>query len=345
MDFLRHQFEEQLELEVTSTSEVKIGETTFTPVDILKADLVAYENEFIAWKDGIWLPRQDEVLDEILNVHANRKRFVEVTSALLNGQLVPLIGSGMSVPTGLPQWSAFLRSICKHSSLPVRDLEAMLAGGQFEEAVDALAAAMPGRLFDERIEHDLRIDDPAAIIGAVQFMPELFDTLCLTTNLDDLLERLYERVERPFSHALNGQSIADYRQIKGGSKRTLLKLHGDCRQRRGRVLGRAEYDAAYTTGSPVRDELELIYRNNSVLCIGCSLGADRTVNLLADIAHGDPNMPKHYAFLNLPTDPGIVRDREHFLTERDVFPIWYPGGHDESIQALMVGMLKSLGKF
>ena len=110
------------------------------------------------------------------------------------------------------------------------------------------------------------------------------------------------------------------------------------------MLGKSEYDKAYNNGSPVREELASIYRTRSILCIGCSLGPDRTVGLLAEVANSDSGMPKHYAFLKHPNDAAVLREREHFLTERDVFPIWYPNEHDESIQALLVGMMQHLGR-
>jgi hypothetical protein len=344
MDFLHNQFEEQLEAKKTKAGDILIGETSFTPVAILRSDPTAYESEFSAWRDEVWLPEQEEKRETILKVHANRKRFADLCSVLKNGQLVPLVGSGMSVPTGLSPWSEFLRIIRQHSSMTESELEDLLSKWAYEEAAERLAGAMPGRLFDERIEHDLRIDDPNTICGAVIFLPELFDKLVLTTNLDDVLEQLYKLRERAFSHVLTGGGIASCRRIMTNSERILLKFHGDCRSRDGRVLGKTEYESAYNNGSPVREELVSIYRTRSILCIGCSLGADRTVGLLAEVANSDSGMPRHYAFLKHPNDASVLRVREHFLTERDVFPIWYPDDHDESIQALLVGMLQHQGR-
>jgi hypothetical protein len=344
MDFLKSAFEEQLELRTTKDGNVVIGGTPFTAVAILKADPDAYIEEFRAWLNDVWLPRQFAALEEILRIHGNRKRFADLCATLKNGELIPLVGSGMSMPTGLPGWASFLRAIRHHSSMLENELEELLSQWAYEEAVEQLAAAMPGRLFDERIEHDLRIENPGEICGAVMFLPELFDKLVLTTNLDDLLETMFEVRGRRFSHVLHGRTIGEYRKVKANSERVLLKFHGDCRASGGRVLGKAEYDEAYANGSPVREELTTIYRIHSLLCMGCSLNPDRTVGLLAEVAKIDSAMPKHYAFLQHPKKPDILLEREHFLTERDIFPIWYGGDHDESIQALFVGMLQYMGK-
>jgi len=345
MDFLRGIFEKQIELHKDDDGNAVIGNTVFSPVEILRADEIAYKDEFSNWLSERGLPEQNEILEQTLNVRANQKRFDDLCMTLKNGQLVPFIGSGMSIPTGFKSWPDFLRGVRCYSSVNEIELEKLLSQWAYEEAAEQLAATMPDRLFDERTEHELRVDDPEDICGAVIFLPEIFDKLVLTTNLDDLLERMYELRGKRFSHILAGQSISEYRKVKATSERVLLKLHGDCRTRDGRVLGKTEYDIAYANDSLVRRELTTIYRTQSLLFLGCSLNPDRTIELLAMVAKMDPGMPRHYAFLQHPNDNKCLLQREHFLIERDIFPIWYPGNHDEFIQALFVGMLQHLGRF
>jgi hypothetical protein len=342
MDFLHTVFEDQLELLQDDDGNAVIGGTVFTPVAILKADSAAYDDEFSKWFSERWLPEQNDRLDQIMEIGANRKRFAALCAASKKGQVVPLVGSGMSVPSGLPHWSCFLRSIRCYSTITEEELERLITHSAFEEAVEKLRQTMPSRLFYEQIEDNLRIEK-SKINGPIQFLPELFDKLVLTTNLDDLLEQLYIDRKRSFSHVLAGDGIGNYRNVKASSERVLLKFHGDCRNRVGQVLSKEEYDKAYANGSLIREELTIIYRTNSLLCIGCSLGQDRTVSLLSEVARMDERMPRHYAFLQQPIDTEMLA-REHFLTERDIFPIWYAGNHDDCIQALFVGMLQSLGK-
>lgn len=245
--------------------------------------------------------------------------------------------------------SQFGQTFCglseEFSKLSALELEKLLAESAFEEGVDRLTANMNPRLFDERIEHNLRVYDANDICGAVCFLPELFPQTVLTTNLDDLLEHLYFGAGRTFAHVLEGSRIVEYRKLRAESESVLLKLHGDCRNRNNRVLGTAEYVSAYGPGGTIREELALVYRTRTVLCLGCSLGSDRTVRLLREVAESDTNMPKHYAFLQMPEPEAKRLEREHFLTERDIFPIWYQDDHDKSIRALLVGLLRHLGKF
>jgi len=342
---LQSAFEEQLEANVDGDGDILIGGTTFSPIEVLKSDAAAYQSEFQAWRDDVWLPEQLETLEQILPLHANHRRFEELCAATERNCVAPLVGSGMSVPTGFPIWSDFLRSVREFSKLSAVELEKLLAESAFEEGVDRLTATMNPRLFDERIEHNLRVYDANDICGAVCFLPELFPQTVLTTNLDDLLEHLYFGAGRTFAHVLEGSRIVEYRKLRAESESVLLKLHGDCRNRNNRVLGTAEYVSAYGPGGTIREELTLVYRTRTVLCLGCSLGSDRTVRLLREVAESDTNMPKHYAFLQMPEPEAKRLEREHFLTERDIFPIWYQDDHDKSIRALLVGLLRQLGKF
>jgi hypothetical protein len=342
MQHLRSRFEGQLSASTDSDGNVVIGETRFTPVSILESDNEAYESEFNGWLNGQWVPEKMDRQSDILALHGNRNRYEDLCSAMSRDQVCPFIGSGMSAPSGLPTWSDFLRSIRRYARTTAEDLDSLLAESKFEEAVDCLKSSMPDRLFDERIEHNLRVNDRRSIAGAVQHLPAIFPRLALTTNLDGILESVYADQERQFSQVLIGDCIAKFRSLSGNETSFLLKLHGDSRDSDGRVLGSAEYDRAYADGSALSEEIRSILKTKSVLFLGCSLGADRTVRLIADAAARDRNMPKHYALLKDPGEENPRLEREHFLTQRDIFPIWYRGDHDEDIEALLVGVMKHL---
>lgn len=316
-----------------------IGQTELLPVESLQEDSDAYKSEFGIWLNEVWLPEQAEIRADILGLHANEKRFLDLLSATRRGQVVPFVGSGMSVPSGLPTWSNLLRKINEFTKVAPQDLEELLSTSLFEEAADLLAGGTNARLLDERIEHDLRIEDPSYIDGSVRLLPAVFSHLVITTNLDDVLEHVYGSTGTNFKYVLAGKELARYRAVKDAHQRFLLKLHGDCRRADSRVLLSAEYDAAYSRGNSTREELELLYRSNNLLFLGCSLGFDRTLRLVEEVGEADPGMPKHYAFVSLPEDDESRMDREQYLTGLGIYPIWYQWDHDESIQALLAGLI------
>jgi len=342
-DALKYLFEESITFRLQDGNAIDgsvfIGSTEVSPVNVLRDDPTAYKTEFEAWFDD-WMRERKERRDAILVLFGNSKRYADLSSALRRGQLIPFVGSGMSVPTELPTWSKLLRSIRSFTRVPERRLEALLKKYRFEEAADLLASDTNSRLFNERIEHELRIDEVERIRGAVRLLPAIFTGTVITTNLDNILELLYEDCELDFTSVLAGTSVGELRKIKVSNGRYLLKLHGHCADPKGRVLLTSEYDASYTAGSPVREELSLIYQMHNLLFLGCSLGVDRTVELIAEVAGRDAGMPKHYAFLSCPSDTRERVIRENELTLRGIYPIWYDGDHDDSISALLAGLLE-----
>jgi len=340
---LRAFFEEQVRFRLRDGTELEggvfIGSTEFLPVEILREDPDAFREEFDLWLTEVWKPHQQQRRGEILTLFGNGKRYADLLAAVGRQQVVPFVGSGMSVPSGLPTWSDLLRRVREFTQCDRAGLERLLESCSFEEAADLLASGTNPRLLTERLEHDLRIDDPSAVSGPVRLLPALFPNLVITTNLDDVLEQAYRSCERPFAHVLAGGELAQYRSLKSTSLRFLLKLHGDCRQAAGRVLFSSEYDATYSVGSMIREEITLLYRMNNLLFLGCSLGADRTVRLIEEVAGSDPSMPKHYCFLPMPDGDPTRIERENFLTQRGMYPIWYTLPHDESVTALLDGLL------
>lgn len=340
-------FEESLQASVNVDGNVEFGnsDAAFTPVDILKSDPTAYDAEYRGWLNDVWLAGIRVRLTRILALHTNRKRFNDLCASISANNVVPMVGSGMSKASGFPMWREFLHLLSDHSGTTADELNALLDGGQYEEAVDLQAERMGRPLFDERIEHVLRVEDNTTLSGPVRLLPEIFPNLALTTNLDDVLEGVYEAAERRFADVLAGRDIERYRRVHALGRRTLLKLHGDCRRDEGRVLGVADYKDAYAAGAPCREALALIYRTRPLLWLGCSLTIDRTVRLVEEVAAADARIPRHYAFLPLLPDDAVRIERERELTQRQIFPIWYDGDHDESIEALLVGILDYLGRF
>jgi len=341
-------FEDELTASINADGNIEFpfGGTPLTPVAVLGSDGTAYQTEFRAWLNDVWLEDHRSRLDRLLKLHGNSGRFHSLVDAFRTDHVIPAVGSGLSKASGFPLWRDFVHHLRSFTEVSEADINAMLDAGQYEEAVDRIAAEAGRHLFDERIEQSLRVIDPSSIDGPVRLLPALFPRLALSTNLDDVLEHAYAAVDQRFDEVLIGPRIGQYRKLATSNKRLLLKIHGDCREAEGRVLGVAEYDAAYATNAPTRESLALICRSHVLLWMGCSLGVDRTVALMKDVVAGDAAAPRHYAFLRLPKDDAYRLSREKLLAERKVFPIWYDDLEDEdlSILSLLVGLLDKSGK-
>jgi hypothetical protein len=343
---LRDLFETSLSAAINADGDVEFpyGETTFPPVEVLQADPTAYDVEFKAWFNDVWLERNRQRVIQLLKLHGNDGRFTDLCKAVTQNFVVPVVGSGMSKASGFPLWRDFLHKLREYTHITETDLNTALDHGAYEEAVDWLVADAGQHLFDERIEHDLRVNNAMELAGPVRFLAEVFPRLVVTTNLDDVLEHVYRLSDRAFAQILVGREIERYRRLVSSEHPILLKIHGDCHRSDGRVLGVAEYDAAYALNSPSRQALVLLCRTSGLLWIGCSLSIDRTVRLMGEVVQCDPDGPRHFAFLRLPADNAIRIDRERELATRKIFPIWYDGDDDEAIEAFLVGILDRTGQ-
>jgi len=261
-----------------------------------------------------------------------------------SGAAIPFVGSGMSAPTGMPTWAKFLREACKRTNgFKVAELDACLLAGNYEEAASRIFGAMPLQLFNERFESNFTVKPSQPIDGAVRLRPFLFESIVITTNFDSILEEVYTACDKTFQDILHGKAVGDFRKKNVVGSRCLLKLHGNYNATYGRVLLKDEYDEFYHPASSGREEISLIFRRGGMVFLGCSLWQDRTMALLKEVADSDKNMPRHYAFLQRPKPKKIV-EREHFLTERNIFPIWYDGDHSTDVEALLVGLMEDLKK-
>lgn len=228
--------------------------------------------------------------------------------------------------------------------LPEAELETLIAAGRYEEAASALSLNMPAHLFDERLEQAFVARSAGDISGAVRFLPEIFAETVITTNFDNVLEVVHVNADNDFQEVLNGASIAQFRVLRGKGRRCLLKVHGHHTNPASRVLTKDEYDKAYGHHCPARVELQYIFGSEPLLFLGCGLAEDRTMQLLKEVVDADGGTPRNYAILQRPADDAVRLSREHFLTARKVFPIWYQGDHDECIEAVVAGLLRAMGK-
>jgi hypothetical protein len=345
VNFLRPKFENAI-VPFVDGDVVKLGRFAYTGADIIKlAGEEAYKQAFGDWLWDEWIPTRRERKDELLRLSSNEGRFNELKRMIANGGAIPFVGSGMSCPTGLPSWARFLRETCKRTKgFTIIELEALLSTGTFEEAASRIFGGMPSQLFNECFESYFTVKPSQAIDGAVRLLPFLFASIVITTNFDGILEDVYAGCSKAFQETLHGMAVGNFRKRSVVGSRCLLKLHGNYNVTNGRVLLKEEYDGFYRPGCHGREELTLIFRRGGLVFLGCSLSQDRTMTLLKEIADADANMPRHYAFLERPDTDEKAVDREHFLAERNIFPIWYDGDHDTDIEALLVGLMEDLEK-
>ena len=205
MDFLKSDFDAELGAQIDEDqTKIRIGTRSFSPSDVLKSMPDAYQQDFRSWLWENWLPERSRLLAEINGFENNSARFNELCNAAAN--VVPFVGSGMSVPSEVPTWSDFLRKVRRSSRLREQVLERYLANAQFEAAATTLQQAMTKKLFNECFEQTFRLKTGFEVAGPVRLLPKAFDSSVITTNFDNVLEALYELREQAFDQTQIGRA-------------------------------------------------------------------------------------------------------------------------------------------
>ncbi len=320
---------------------VHIRNKHWAPDEILEGllDPDAYNDLFLDWVQE----RKEELIESaktILDEYRLQDRFGKLKEVYARGAVVPFVGAGLSVSSGYPGWTAFLKQHIRETAINPEEFDQILRAGQYEEAAQKLADAL-GPAFNEAVENAFgRSRD---ISGCVQLLPHVFDSCVITTNFDDVTKRCYEAAGKPFSEELSGEHSRELPRKLAEGKRILLKLHGTSTSPRGRILTAAEYKKHYGDGEELQKAIEAIC-SKTLLFVGCGLTVDRTLTAMKAFvqANGHDNIARHYAFLPVPGNDAEKNARRDALIECNVYPIWYPAGaHDEAIEALLLALMEA----
>ncbi|KOY00965.1 SIR2 family protein [Pseudomonas nunensis] len=321
---------------------VHIRDKHWAPDEILEGLLKpeAYNDLFLDWVQE----RKEELVESakaILDEFNLQDRFSKLREVYARGVVVPFVGAGLSVSSGYPGWTAFLKQNIRETAIDPLEFDEILRAGLYEDAAQRLADAL-GPAFNEVVEN--AFGRSREISGCVQLLPHVFDSCVITTNFDDVTKRCYEAADKPFSEELSGEHSRELPRKLAEGKRILLKLHGTSTSPRGRILTATEYHKHYGDGEELQRAIEAIC-SKTLLFVGCSLTVDRTLIAMKAFvqANGHDNVARHYAFLPAPIDSAERFARRDALIECNVYPIWYPAGtHDESIEALLLALMEKI---
>lgn len=336
---MKSYFEGRIVEELDSEGEVSIAGRTWPNSHVFENvepdEFRAYVDERFEQKKVLAKERAVDFLTET----GCLQRF-ELLCDKKNRQLVmPFVGAGMSAASGFPLWSKFLLRLCNDSAALHAEVTDYLAQGLFEEAAQAVADLFGVDALHGDIEAQL--GRPGYTVqGAVQLLPHSFSNGCITTNLDNVLERSYRENAERFDSEIWGENLREQPGFLSPDENNLFKLHGTATARNGRVVTRDEYQNTYDNNVSLSQVLAAIVSNRHLLFLGCSLSVDRTVQALVDIRQAAAlATPQHFAFLPL-TEQTNREERRLQLTDANITPIWYPCNdvmdHEQKIEDLLV---------
>ena len=122
---------------------VHIRNKHWAPDEILEGllDTDAYDDLFLDWVQE----RKEELIESaktILDDNGLQDRFGNLKEVYARGAVVPFVGAGLSVSSGYPGWTAFLKQHIRETAIDPEEFDQILCAGQYEEAAQRLADAL-----------------------------------------------------------------------------------------------------------------------------------------------------------------------------------------------------------
>ncbi len=298
-------------------------------------DREAYEQALQAYR----VQRRNEVLsrDHLIELYGdedgqhwferNEQRFEQLVERLAAEEVAPFVGAGISTGGGFPTWANHLRQQGRTAGLAPEQVEAWLQQGDYEAVIADIEQRHGRDVFAQEIRDVFgkrgRIQDITLLIS------ELFADTLVTTNYDRLLEQVYDKGGGLHVQVLDGTTAMTV--VPDPKRVTLIKIHGDFADPAHCILGKAQYDAAYGADAldlelPVPKILSRVYRNNSLLFLGCNLRNDRTLQVFQSTkrAAGDALLPQHFCIEQAPPQLDELTSRNAQLARLGITAIWYP---------------------
>lgn len=206
--------------------------------------------------------------------------------------IIPFIGAGFSVPTGMPGWERFLRALIemgRNANLLTPEwestLKACLDQGNFEAVADHLWTELGDTTFINKLQQEFRLRR-RPILGAVRHVPSFAGSAVITTNFDQIIETVWDHFlinngEGERCIPLMSTNPDDLRRMRIDSGRWLLKLHGDVDKPASWIIKQQDYKDTYDReGATLPDVLRRLFEKHTPLFLGCSLHEQRIITEL-----------------------------------------------------------------
>lgn len=250
--------------------------------------------------------------------------------------VIPFIGAGFSVASGCPSWSDYIVTQAVRAGMPETEVLDKLKAGAHEQVMNEVIESLTIEVFQRDFRSEFEGSRIAPALSPATELIGLFDGSAITTNFDRVLENSHRDIS-PYDEKVVGKDdTGRYLKAIFRGEKYLLKLHGNIDEQRDRILTKEEYDAGYGNGGiqeklPIPRTLAKIFGSYTVLFLGCSLIADRYLEVLKKEYDSGPDLlPEHFAILPAPDDEDERNERDQFLAGHGITPIWFPEGEWDS---------------
>lgn len=275
----------------------------------------------------------------------NKDTIEELIKQVKKNNIIPFVGAGLSAFC-YPTWKEILRELAKqitdetYRKKAFRKIEQDKLKGAAQVIENSLGKKGLRKGLQDILSHDklLKIQNKWRY-QTVSLLPYLFsDIPVVTTNFDSVIEEIYNFSGKEFPLIVNGKQKAEINRALQGGVPFIFKIHGD---KNGKIVfTKKDYKKAYAAQSWRVKSLKRLFKNKTLLFLGCSLDVDETIKLLKRTTEtGDKII--HYAIVEL-RDGEDKEKRGRDLINCKIYPIIYPTGQHESVRLILEWILKKI---
>ena len=190
----------------------------------------------------------------------------ELINRLISGEIVPFVGSGVSMNAGLPGWIELIRPLAEAGGIPwpadERDIntEHLLTIAQYYEN-------QFGRNQLIRFIID-KLDISAASPSTAHYLLTLLPVNAIfTTNYDNLLEQAFQNIGCPANAIVAESELAYWQQ----DRTQLIKMCGDIKRPDSIYFTKSDFNIYAEVNRRLVDVLRMMLETKTALFLGYSL--------------------------------------------------------------------------
>jgi len=246
-----------------------------------------------------------------MNVKDQRRLFFDrLALAYRQGELVPFVGSGMSVNTS-PGWRTLVEGLEAEAGLEPDNSEEGV-GNLARRADRAVQALIYRRRLAAACRAVLNINEDVAVPPQTKALAKTYWPLVLTTNYDELYlhaccggdpkVRVLGRSEEDCREVVRSLDMAVRRQLWAIQGHLGTSAKGDVSDReqlaRQVVVGHHQYQRVVQEDRLFRRAFAEVFRRRSLLFLGSGLTESYFLDLFGEVLHGfGPGLRPHFALM------------------------------------------------
>ena len=256
--------------------------------------------------------------------------------------LVPFVGSGMSVRFGFPTWSAFLQNVINvyfgENDKKREKFKVMLNNCEFLNLAEELNKDLKDGALQQEVEEQFDptnqnlVDDEQ---NYLKILESLEITKIITTNFDTVIEDKLNLLDREIIFPSNCLRSGYLIKCFNEKRKMLIKLHGTFKNPDSIILTKTQFESSYCKKeNAIVGLLKHIWQSSTLLFMGCGLSKDPLIEKIRKIAEQNDSQ-WHYAILEYPNNDEEVKIVKQNLTRMHILPIWFkPKQYDQIIAIL-----------